>query len=108
MEVGAGGVMAWRVLQATPGTVTWEVTDVFIWCEVRYSFEGNNSILIKQTPQAGLLACLLPNRGGGLINGTLLSALHKRWIHSLCGSRSLFPALPLLFNPFFLCAAYFR
>lgn len=93
--MGNQGVMAWRVfvcyLHATPGVVTWEVTDVFIWCEVSYSFEGNNTIPIKQAPQAGPLACLLPNRGGGLINEKLLSALHKCWIHSLCGSCSPFP-----------------
>lgn len=34
--------------------VTLELADVFIWCEVNYSPEGNNMILIKQTPKLGL------------------------------------------------------
>lgn len=93
-----------QCLHTTPGTVTWEVADVFIWCGVSYSSEGNNTIPIKRAPQAGRLACLLPNRAGDLINETLLSALHKWWIHLLCWSCRLFLALLFVllvaFNPF--------
>lgn len=95
------------------GTGTWEVVDVFIWCEVSYSSESNNTIPIKQNSQAGPPTCLLPKKGGGLINETLLSALHKWRIHSLCELCRLSVGLPspipsITLTPFLFCAASFR
>lgn len=57
MGVGAREAMAPRVrawcLHATPAAGTWEVADVFIWCEVSYSSEGDGTVPVKKTPQAG-------------------------------------------------------
>ena len=68
--------------------------DVFIWCEVSYSSESNNTVPIKQNSQAGPPTCLLPKKGGDLISETLLSALHKWRIHSLCELCKLFLDFP--------------
>lgn len=48
-EAMALSVLAW-CLPTTPAPGTWEVADVFIWCEVSDSSEGTNTIPIKETP----------------------------------------------------------
>lgn len=85
---------------------------MFIWCEVSYTSDGNNTSPIKQNSQAGPPACILPKKGGGLINETLLSSLHKGRIRSLCEFYRLFLAHPGLslscfLTPFLFCAASF-